>query len=118
HNSTLISILFPAWVWTWNPAACFMCSSYDMDPALRDSTECRRLVESDWYQGRWGHAVRFAHDEKQKAYFRTTAGGWRLTTTRGRRATGYHPHYIIIDDPLSVYQASFKRERQGWRDYY
>ena len=112
-----MSVLLPAWVWSWNPAASFLFQTYSQNLTLRDAAACRRLIESDWYSERWPH-VEFEYDDNQKGYYRTTGGGWRLSTTRGGRATGEHCSFLVSDDPLSVDQASSKLEREEWKRWY
>ncbi|MGN6547871.1 MAG: phage terminase large subunit [Aureliella sp.] len=116
-KSSIVSVLWPAWVWTWNPKASFLAQTYSQQLTLRDSAACRRLLETDWYQLRWPH-LEFEADDNQKGYYRTTSGGWRLSTTRGGRATGEHPDFFLSDDPLSVEQASSKLEREAWQQWY
>lgn len=117
-KSTFVSVILPAWIWSWNPGARFFCAGYDHDMGLNLAVAHRQLVESDWYRERWGDLVQLDPEEKQKSFFRTRAGGYRLSTTRGRRGTGYHPDYRIIDEPLSVAQAMTKRERMAWVEWY
>ena len=77
HSKSLIaSVAFPAWVWTWWPAAKFITVSYDLRLATRDSAAARRLIETPWYQARWPH-VRIVKDQNQKMWYQTTAGGVR-----------------------------------------
>lgn len=58
-KSSLVSVAFPAWVWgqpriwdspTSGPGVQFLHASYAQQLSLRDSTKCRRLIESPWYQ--------------------------------------------------------------------
>jgi len=116
-KSSIVSVLLPAWVWTWQPSASFLYQTYSQNLTLRDAAACRRLIETDWYQQRWPH-VEFESDDKQKGYYRTTSGGWRLSTTRGGRATGEHPSFFVSDDGLSVDQAGSKLEREEWKRWY
>ncbi len=53
-KSVVLSVMFPAWVWTWDPAAKFITASHEMTLATRDAVKSRRLVRSRWYQDRWG----------------------------------------------------------------
>ncbi|MCC7334048.1 MAG: phage terminase large subunit [Pirellulaceae bacterium] len=116
-KSSVVAILFPAWVWSWKPEARFLYQSYSLEFTLRDATNSRRLVESVWYRQRWPH-VQLEEDDNRKGYYRTTAGGYRLSTTRGSRVTGEHPDFILFEDPLSVDQAGSKLEREAWKSWY
>ena len=56
-KSLLTAVFWPAWVWIDHPEARWLFSSYREPLATRDSVKCRRLIESDWYQERWGDSV-------------------------------------------------------------
>ena len=116
-KSSVFSIMFPAWVYAWKPEARFIYQSYNLDFTLRDAAITRRLLESNWYRSRWPHVV-LEDDDNKKSFYKTTAGGYRLSTSRGSRATGEHPDFIIFEDPLSADQASSKVELAAWRDWY
>ena len=110
-KSRLCNVFFPAWVFIRNPSARFFHASYAQELATRDSVDCRYVIESDWYQQRWGHLVRLVDDQNQKIKFGTSARGWRMATSVGGRGTGEHPNFVIIDDPHNVRQAESDAER-------
>lgn len=116
-KSSVVAIMFPAWVWTWWPAARFLYQSYSEPFVLRDATNSRRLIETTWYRSRWPE-VKLVDDDNRKSFYKTTAGGYRLSTTRGSRATGEHPDFIVFEDPLSVEQAANALDREAWRNWY
>lgn len=117
-KSTVLSVLWPAWVWTTNPAASFLCITYNDGLTLRDAIACRELIGTDWYTKRWGDRVQVKFGEDSKGFYRLTGGGWRMSTTRRGRATGEHPNYVIIDDPLSAEQAKVPNERKAFAEWY
>ncbi|AMV35715.1 Terminase-like family protein [Pirellula sp. SH-Sr6A] len=117
-KSTLLSVLWPAWVWTVEPDATFLCVTYNQDLTVRDAVACRELIADPWYIDRWGDKVQVAFGHDAKTFYRLTAGGWRLSTTRSGRATGDHPKYVIIDDPLSVEKSKNANERKAFNDWY
>jgi len=96
-KSLLVSVFWPAWEWTKAPAVRWFFASYSQPLATRDSIRCRHLVESQWYQDRWGVPLR--EDENQKTFFSTKAGGYRIATSVGGRGIGEHPDRIVADDP-------------------
>ena len=67
-KSLITSVFWPAWRWTRNPALRFVFASYSQGLSIRDAVRTRNLVESPWYQDRWGAKVRFAGDQNQKQY--------------------------------------------------
>jgi hypothetical protein len=112
-KSRICNVFFPAWVFIRDPSARFFHASYAQELATRDSIDCRYVLESDWYQSRWGDRVRLVADQNQKIKFGTTEHGWRMATSVGGRGTGEHPDYIIVDDPHNVRQAESDAERQN-----
>src|SRR5258708_14070133 len=87
-KSLLVAVLWPAWEWTGFPGEKYICSSYAQQLALRDSVKCRTLIESPWYQARWGDRVRLAGDQNEKKKFQNTAQGFRMATSVGAVRTG------------------------------
>lgn len=107
-KSTITSICFPAWVWaqpesrwsaTSGPGVPFLCGSYAEKLALRDSVKCRRLIESPWYQARWGDRFTLTTDQNTKSRFDNSRQGTRLITSVEASITGEGGNIIIIDDP-------------------
>lgn len=117
-KSLLISVFFPAWVWTKRPDKRFMYSSYADELSLRDSLKCRSIVESEWYQRRWGNRVQLLRGQNTKGKFENSAGGWRIATSVGGRGTGEHPDFVMADDPHNVKQSESDAERQAVLDWW
>lgn len=66
-KSTIVSVMFPAWVWLHNPEEKFLYSSYAGSLSIEHSLKCRRLIESNWYQERFGNLYQLSRDKKLKA---------------------------------------------------
>ena len=105
-KSILLSVAFPAWVWAQStvgpisgPGVPFLYASYADKLSLRDSVKCRRLIESKWYQQRWGSRYQLTTDQNTKSRFANDKGGERLITSIGAGVTGEGGNCIIIDDP-------------------
>jgi predicted phage terminase large subunit-like protein len=100
-KSLLVSVFFPAWVWTKDPSKRFLATSHNQENAVRDSLKCRRLVESEWYQNLWGDKVVLTGDQNAKTKFENTATGFRQAAPF-TSMTGLRADYVILDDPMSV----------------
>lgn len=101
-KSLVTSVLFPAWVWTLDPAHRWIVGSYSDEVVLRDARKARTLVQGDWYAARWPR-VRIPSDasaSKAVGAYYTTAGGMRYSTTTRGSVTGQHCHTALVDDPL------------------
>lgn len=104
-KSTICSVLWPVWMWTRDPGVRILSSSYSSNLAERDSVRSRRILQSKWYQRRWGHKVRLERDQNRKDRYNNTAGGFRLAIGKGGPATGEGGDILICDDPQSVLEA-------------
>ena len=105
-KSNTVSVAFPAWTWaqpnstpTCGPGVPFLYASYADKLSLRDSVKCRRLIESPWYQARWGNRFQLTTDQNTKSRFTNDKGGDRLITSIGAGVTGEGGNIICIDDP-------------------
>lgn len=105
-KSNTVSVAFPAWTWaqpnrspTCGPGVPFLYASYADKLSLRDSVKCRRLIESPWYQARWGNRFQLTTDQNTKSRFTNDKGGDRLITSIGAGVTGEGGNIICVDDP-------------------
>jgi predicted phage terminase large subunit-like protein len=99
-------VFFPAWLWTQDPSTKAIYASYNDKLSRRDSIRTRRIVESDWYQKRWGDTVQLHQDTRAAGKFTTTAGGFRLMTTVKGGVTGEHADIQVADDPIKPLDVS------------
>lgn len=104
-KSTLCGVMFPAWVWAQRertqlsgPGVQFLHAGYAMNLALQDSVKCRALINSDWYQKRWGSRFKLVGDQNTKTRFQNDQQGIRNTTSVGGSTTGLGGNYLIGDD--------------------
>ena len=111
-KSSLVSVAFPAWTWaqpwrtpTSGPGVQFLTASYAQQLSLRDSVKCRRLIESPWYQQRWGERFKLTGDQNTKTRFDNDQYGSRLSTSVGSALTGEGGNIIIVDDPNAAQEA-------------
>lgn len=96
-----VSVMWPAWIWTWNPHFSSIYGSHDKDLALRDSVRSRMLMESDWYQNEFAPSWEFASDQNVKGYYRNTKMGERISIPVGG-GTGHRVDAVVVDDPVNV----------------
>lgn len=120
HTKSLtVAVIWPAWAWASDPSLEWIFASYAKDLSTLHSVDCRRLVESDWYQERWGHVVSISEDENRKTRFENTAGGVRYSTSVGGTVTGMGGHVRVYDDPHKVegVESDDQREKVAtWHD--
>lgn len=111
-KTSLISIALPAWAWIHNAEEKFLYASYAESLSLEHSLKCRRLIESPWYQERWGHLYQLAADQNAKGFFENTAGGYRIATSVGGSSTGKGGSILICDDPNNVKDGESEAKRE------
>jgi phage terminase large subunit-like protein len=117
-KSSLVSVLWPAWVWIEHPEKRWLFASYAASLSVRDSVKCRRLIESDWYQAYWGDRYQLTSDTNTKAVYENNRTGLRLSTSVGGQGTGQGGDVLVVDDPTSAEQADSDAKRIGANEWY
>ena len=98
-KSTAFPVAMPAWIWTLEPSYQFLFLSYVSRLTIRDSVKCRRIINSKWYQDRWGHKFNLLGDVNSKIRFDNDKTGYRIATSIGGSGTGEGGDIIGVDDP-------------------
>jgi predicted phage terminase large subunit-like protein len=124
-KSSIVSVAFPAWTWTQpikshtsGAGVQFLFASYAQSLSIRDSTKCRRLVDSPWYKSRWGDRVQLTSDQATKIRFDNISGGYRLATSVGGALTGEGGSIIVVDDPHNAVEMDSDLVRQNTLDWW
>jgi predicted phage terminase large subunit-like protein len=112
-KSLTVSVFFPAWAWIDNPWLRFLYCSYSQTLATEHSMLTRQVIESDWYQERWGDRFRMADDDNLKTRFSNDKRGARLSTSVGGTVTGQGGDIIVCDDPHNVKHAESDAIREA-----
>ena len=119
-KSTIVAVMWPAWEWTWKPSTQWLFATYALALTLRDSVKCRRLIQSPWYQERFGNAFSLSSDLNQKGRFDNDHMGYRLATAVAGTATGEGGDRIVVDDAHNMKEINSDTIRGGvidwWRD--
>lgn len=119
-KSLLVSVLFPAWLWIARPQARFLMASYAASLSVRDSMKTRNVIQSDWYQARFGHLYQLKVDQNAKMKFENDKTGYRLATSVDGSGTGEGGDFIVVDDPHKVKESESKVQRESalrWWDH-
>lgn len=113
-KSTIVNILYPAWVWANDPYQSFLYSSYLVKLAERDAIIFRELVTNKKYLKYFPISIKTNRLVQLVNY----NSGSRTIITIGS-GTGYGADFQIVDDPNSVKQSESKLERDktnAWHD--
>lgn len=114
-KSFIVSVAFPAYLLGKDPTAKVICISYSDDLAKMLSRDCKRIVESEWYQKLFPN-VRLA--KVTESEIATDQGGSRYATSVGGTLTGRGGDFIIIDDPIKPEDTLSDKARQGTNEWY
>lgn len=110
-KSSLVSVLWPSWWWTFDPSVQFLVASYAQQLSTRDAVKMRRLIRSDWYRRLWGDRYRLLGDQNAKVRYDNSEMGYRISTSVEGGATGEGGDVIIVDDPHKAKEAQSETKR-------
>lgn len=112
-KSSLVSVLWPAWVWTFRPDIRWFYTSYALSLAIRDTLKMRAVISSPWYQTRFFDSFRMLPDQNEKMKFYNNAMGYRMVGSPDGGVTGEGGDLVISDDPLNVRDGDSEAKREG-----
>lgn len=121
-KSIITSVMFPAYCWISFPQASFLYISYSQQLSLRDAEKSRQLMQSSWYQSRWGDQWKFSSTQSVKSFFYNDMLGSRFSSSVTGAATGFGALFCIGDDLHSVSEdfaesrAEIETAKAFWRD--
>ena len=98
-KSSIVSVLFPAWVWTVKATIQSLCGSYSYPLALDLSRKSRDVVLSAKWKRLYPDITLLA-DQGGKGHFMTEQGGFLYAVGTGGADTGYHGPFVIIDETI------------------
>jgi predicted phage terminase large subunit-like protein len=116
-KSIAVAVIFPAWEWTSAPSLKFICASYGISLAMRDSVKCRNLVGSPWYRARWP-SFATSKNEDTKEFFSNTAGGYRIAAGVGGALSGRGADRLIVDDAHKTQEHESDLSRESVLDWW
>jgi predicted phage terminase large subunit-like protein len=110
-KSTLVSVLWPVWVWLQHPEERFLCASYSLDLSTRDNLRKRRIIEDPWFQARFSHLFQLTSDQHAKRHFENNYSGYQMSISVDGGTTGQGGSYLLLDDPHNASEAYSQVER-------
>lgn len=94
-KSTLLSIMYPAWVWASKPTESFLYVSGSKQVVERDSGKCMALIQSEEYRDLIQPAWELDKNQMAKELFKNTMKGFRIAIPAGARIIGLRVSKII-----------------------
>lgn len=115
-KSVLVNVIYPTWLWTFEPTAKVISCSHSA--SLSNAFNIRRndLIKSDWYQSFWPTEIKKGVDTQRK--FENTRGGAMLAVSVGGALTGEEADYLIGDDLLNAEDAKSEAKREYANEWY
>ena len=98
HNSSLLSVLLPAYLHAINPRFRFITASFDYKLACIFGRQSKLIMDSPLYQKLFH---KFTYSPERQGEYVNQFGGSRLCFSTGQSPTGRHANMIIIDDPVA-----------------
>ncbi len=117
-KSTIVTIQWPAWSWTRKPWLRWIFCSYAGSLSVKHSIDRRRIIDSEFYQERWGNLVSFAKDQNSKALYENTATGRMFASSTGGSLTGQGGDRLVGDDMLNPLEADSDAAREHALNFY
>ena len=111
-KSTICSVMFPVWVLTVNPTLRSICGSHTAPLAIDLGRKSRRIVESEKFQILFPE-IQLDLSQNAKGYFVTVQGGGRQATMVNSSITGFHAHFLLVDDPIDPKKSMSKAELES-----
>ena len=117
-KSYLVSIMLAPWAWTRFPHLRFINSSHSSPLSIEHSRKSRQLIDSEWYQGHWGHVYSLTGDQNVKSFYENDKFGSRYATSVGGSITGHGADIIIPDDLLNPKEVASEKALEAARKHY
>ena len=112
-KSTLVCVLWPVWTWLQDPTHQWLTISHSGTFATRDALKSRRLIQSPWFQSRWGNRFSLTGDQNQKTRYENDQRGYRIALGITGGITGEGGDTILLDDPMDRESAHSELERES-----
>jgi len=110
-KSTLVSVMWPCWLWINDPSIRIISNSYSGILSNDLASKSKDIINSDKFKTLFPNVV-IRRDMSGKQHYANTANGFRYATSTGATITGFHAHVIINDDPQNPKQAESEPLRE------
>lgn len=97
-KSTIVTVCWPCWEWSFAPWFTYMCMSYDQPLASDHSDDRRTLIKSDWYQS-LGQSLALSGTKNRITEFKNEHQGEMKARGLNSGVTGGGGLRLIFDDP-------------------
>ncbi len=120
-KSLIFSVMFPVWAWIQDPTFRMITGSYSLSLAESFSFQSIALINSDWFQERWGDRFSISKSEGGKesvGHTVNTKMGARKVVSTLSAFTGFGGMMVFIDDPVNPVQADSDAKTEEVNKFY
>ncbi len=107
-KTSILNIYFPLWCWVNDYTIPFISVSYSYQLSINISEKCRDVLRSELFQ-KYFYDIKVKDDSDTKQLFKVVkdgkVGGFRYATSVGGTISGFHGHFLLLDDPLNAVDA-------------
>lgn len=100
-KSLLVSVIWPVWDWLRTPTRQFLTASYKQPLATRDALKSRQIIQSPWFQARFGHMFKLGKDQNEKQRYQNDKMGHRIAISASG-GVGEGGDFLIADAPQNT----------------
>lgn len=111
-KSSGVSVFWQPWEWLHKPELSTFSITGVSRLAMRDAVHSRTIMQSEWYQRRWGHRFKLVGDQNVKTYYANNVGGFRKALSLDSDVVGEGGDRLSIDDPIDLRQTDNAAELQ------
>lgn len=102
-KSLTCSVFWLPWWWTREPHIRALHAAYAGELSQRDSRRSLALMQSDWYQARYGDGFNITKANEHR--IENSRGGLRIASSTGGVGTGERAHVVVNDDLIRAQDA-------------
>ena len=117
-KSLTTAVFMPAWAWIKRPGTKFIVACFGEDLSGSSAVKCKAVLNSTWYQDRWGDAFKFSEVQDAKLHFENDKNGAYVATSITGSIIGKGADIIICDDLLTALKAESEAFRQQASRYF
>lgn len=118
-KSILISIIFPVWCWVKDPSMSIITVSATDNLATKFSHQSKILIDSEWFQERFGSIFQLRLDTHAKGNYMNSSGGRRESFGINSGIIGSGCDIMLLDDiqsPDNVSAVGLKNTIESYTD--
>lgn len=116
-KSTTVSVAWPVWHWAKWPETWWGFASHDEKLAERDAVKARALIDSKWYQWRFGDRYKINPKIDRQDKYANDKRGERIALGTASKLTGEGADIWVVDDGNDAQDAMSEQKLETTRDW-